>query len=908
VWLAAVLDQSQALLLDGPPGIGKTHRWTAIVQAAAAEGRRVLRAQPAQAEVRLIGSALIDLCDEVTDDQIARLPDAQAAALSAALLRTAGATVEPNPQAVALAFTGLLRSLSETAPLLVCVDDIQWLDTQTATVLTFAARRLPAAGVGLLLSLRTEPAKNEPEVVADLAAALPLTRWTVPPMDPAGLESVVRTRLGNVPAGVLRSAITSSGGNPLYGVEVARALLAGQRGDGSGAVPVPKSLTELVVRHITELPDDTRLALAATSALRKPSLSQVRALGLADALPAAERAGLIRVDGHDVVFSHPIYAAASYDVLAPTERMQLHNKLATVSPGEEERARHLALGADEPDETVAAALDIARGRALGRGAVHAALDASELSVRATPPGSPPMIGRQTQLGLLLFRVGDIARARAVLTAAVGAAEDDKSKAHALHALGRVVNDTEGPLESIPLELQALELAGDDTGLQADIHMGLAISYAHDWRVALVHAQTAVDLFDADPTADPRNIAAALAARVGAEFYLGHGADLEACRRAVELEGDDVSRPVADRALSVLFYLQLWVDDYDGARKQIKYALDLAEDEGDEPSKCYGLANLANLEFRAGRWDEAELHMTTCLDLCNRSGIPAYARSMRLLVGSLAMCRGDLAAATDIAQDELDLGLSLGNLIVEQRGLGLRGYCALLRGDAAQAADDLGRYIQLYDIAQAHEPGLRLFAGEHIEALVAIGRLDDAATALRNIVEPAQRLGRTAVLASASRAEALLLAEQGDGDAALAAAERSVALYDTIERRLDRARALLTKGQIHRRLKQKSLARRELTAALEEFDALGAGLFSERARTELGRVGLRPPASQELTETERQIAELTATGLTSAEIANRLFLSTKTVSANLTRIYRKLGVRNRAELTASLAASRMETIT
>jgi DNA-binding CsgD family transcriptional regulator len=155
---------------------------------------------------------------------------------------------------------------------------------------------------------------------------------------------------------------------------------------------------------------------------------------------------------------------------------------------------------------------------------------------------------------------------------------------------------------------------------------------------------------------------------------------------------------------------------------------------------------------------------------------------------------------------------------------------------------------------------------------------------------------------------LLLAEQGDGEGALAAAERSVALYDTIERRLDRARALLTKGQIHRRLKQKSLARRELTAALEEFEALGAVTFIERARTELGRVGLRPPASQELTETERQIAELTATGLTSAEIANRLFLSTKTVSANLTRIYRKLGVRNRAELTASLAASRMETIT
>jgi DNA-binding CsgD family transcriptional regulator len=250
---------------------------------------------------------------------------------------------------------------------------------------------------------------------------------------------------------------------------------------------------------------------------------------------------------------------------------------------------------------------------------------------------------------------------------------------------------------------------------------------------------------------------------------------------------------------------------------------------------------------------------------------------------------------------VQLGRSVDNGILEQRGLGLRGFCALMRGDAAAAASDFDRYIELFDIPHAREPALRLLAGDHIEALVAAGRLDDAATALARMIEPAERLGRTAVLAAAARAEALVLAEQGDGEGALAAAERSIELYDQVERRLDRARALLTKGQVHRRLKQKSLARRELTAALVEFDALGAAGFVERAHTELGRIGLRPAASLDLTETERQIAELTATGLTSAEIATRLFLSTKTVSANLTRIYRKLGVRNRAELTASLTA-------
>ena len=118
------------------------------------------------------------------------------------------------------------------------------------------------------------------------------------------------------------------------------------------------------MRHVTALPDDTRLGLAAASALRKPSLRQLRALGVADSLPAAERAGLIRIDGHDVVFTHPIYAAAAYDALAPTERMQLHTRLATVVHGDEERARHLALGADDADEAVAPRLDLARERAL----------------------------------------------------------------------------------------------------------------------------------------------------------------------------------------------------------------------------------------------------------------------------------------------------------------------------------------------------------------------------------------------------------------------------------------------------------------------------------------------------------------------------------------------------------------
>jgi DNA-binding CsgD family transcriptional regulator len=585
--------------------------------------------------------------------------------------------------------------------------------------------------------------------------------------------------------------------------------------------------------------------------------------------------------------------------------MRLHNRLAGVVSGEEERARHLALGADEPDEDVAAALDVARDRALARGALHAALDACQLGLRATPASSPLLSARRVQLGNLLFRSGETDRARHELTSTAESATGPLDRARALHALARVVNDTEGPAHATPLELQALVLAGeDDLDLTADIHMGLAISNSDDWTVALAHARTAVALLDQGPASNPRRLGEALTAQLGPTFYAGEGADFDACHRAIGLQGNDLSVPVSDRAMSVLFYLQLWVDDFPAARAQMDAVYQLCLDESDEASRCYVLACRSQLEVRSGRWDEADRLIQECIDLAQTSQNTFYVRGSATQRAWLAAYRGDLDAAVLAADEEIERGVSAGIGVIEQRGRGLRGFCALVRDDAVAAAADLDRYQELFATNNAAEPTLRQLAGDHVEALVAAGRMDDAERALQAMIEPAARLNRVGVLAAAARAEALLRAEQGDAEAALAAADRSLELYDRVERRLDRARALLTKGQVHRRFKQKSLARRELTAALDAFEALGAAGFAEKARTELGRVGLRPPSAQGLTGTEREIAALTARGHTSAEIGRTLFLSTKTVSANLTRIYRKLGVRNRSELTAALTGQKL----
>jgi DNA-binding CsgD family transcriptional regulator/DNA polymerase III delta prime subunit len=902
-WLAGLADRSQALLFDGPPGIGKTHAFSEIVDRARDLGVCVLRAQPAQAEIQLIGSALIDLCSDIDEARISRLPGVQAAALSAALLRAApGATA--LPQVVARGFSTLLRELAADGLVLVCLDDIQWLDAQTRDAVAFAARRLPDAGVGIIATLRTSPGQDPPDLVAGLAAALPLTRRTIAPLDATRAARMLRAELGReTPAQVIRAAVRNSGGNPLFALEIARSLLARpteQAGLVDESVPVPDALFELVGRHIDQLPERSRAALAAAAALRKPTLRQLRDLGWADDLDAAEHAGLVTVEGREISFNHPMYAAAAYRRLGASARVQLHARLAEVAEGAEERARHLAHGSVDPDETVAAALDDARSRALARGALEAALEAARLAVGATPPGSRELVPRRIELAGLLFRAGDGEPAREEVARAVAEAEDPVLRARALYALALLVNDTVEPYQAVPFYLEALELAEPDAQLAADIHMGLAICFVDDWQRALEHGQTAVALVESVPDADPARVAKALAAEVGARFYTGGGADLEACRRAVELQAGDLSLPVADRAIAVLFYLQYWVDDFPGARASMDTAYRLALDEGDEGSRCYVLGTRAKLEVRAGRWAEADRLIDECLALAEMGGNSVYMASMGLERAWLAAYRGNLDPAIELAERDIARGAA-GSPLIEQRGYGIRGWCALARGDAQAAATDLDRYIAGFETNNAGEPALRQLAGDHIEALVAAGRLDDAERALAALLVPATRLDRTALLAAAARAEALLRAEQGDLDAAIGAATRALQYYDQIERPLERARTLLAQGQIHRRFRQRALARDELAAAKDAFGALGARGFAARAGIELARIGSRVPASGELSETERRIAEHAARGMRSAEIGRTLFLSTKTVSANLTRIYQKLGVRNRAELAAHLGA-------
>jgi DNA-binding CsgD family transcriptional regulator len=191
----------------------------------------------------------------------------------------------------------------------------------------------------------------------------------------------------------------------------------------------------------------------------------------------------------------------------------------------------------------------------------------------------------------------------------------------------------------------------------------------------------------------------------------------------------------------------------------------------------------------------------------------------------------------------------------------------------------------------------------VEALVGIGELEEAREVQDRFETAARDLGRRWALATAERTRALLVSAGGDPDRALSLAARALEDIEALDSPLERARALLTQGVIARRAKVRALAREALERAYGEFSGLGATLWAERAQSELRRLGGRTAAGTELTETERRVAELVATGVSNKAAAAALFVSVRAVEANLTRVYTKLGVRSRAELAARLAGRR-----
>lgn len=892
--ITALIDGAPAasgvVVVEGPAGIGKSSLLDLAMDHARRAGCAVRAARPTSAESTLGFSVLSDLLRGV---DLRCLADPLRHALEVALGVRSPDGPPPTPAELGQALLHLLDARGPIdAPVLVVVDDLQWADPASRELIEFVGRRLPVAGTVLLAGWREEGGLERPLPDAD--------RLRLGGLDDEAIEQTVRAALpGPVADAVVARLVAAAAGNPLFATELARgagttALRPGQ------PVPLPDSLRAAVANRVLPLPPKTLEALAAVALLARPTTATLDALGLLDDLRAAESARVLRVEGTALVVTHPLLASAAHDAVPGLDRLQLHARLAGVTEGVE-RSVHLALGSPQPDALVAAELTTAAEGLIARGASTEAAELAVLALDATPPLDDRRWDRMLVAADALFRCGRTDEAVAHLHAVRVGAATQALVCRALLDLAKIEyerNDDSAAAAALAREVLYLT---DDADLLADAHTVLSFVIYTDFVEAAAHADAALQLIERRSEPDSARLASAINAAASAQFLAGGGLDLVAFQRAIDLE-QGLPVPAADSAFGALAALLKYADELDKAREMLER---LARD-ADPGSLPYALGHLPQVHLWTGRWDEA--HQVACrhLELAERTGQAAQATMARFNLAIVAASRGDVAAARSIGTDLVVEGRDNGVPWTERNGAALLGFVSMSTNDAAGAVDMFSRYDRLGEEMRLLEPGYYRFHGDYVEALVATGDTVTAHDVLDRLAERSQRTGRPSGLAAAHRSRALLAATEGDRDTAFEQARQAVELLTATPLVFDRAKALLTEGVIARRFKDRGAGRRALAAALAEFERMGAGSLAERARRELERIAGRGPSTQRgdlaLTATEQQVAELAAAGDTTRQIADALFISAKTVEANLTRIYRKLGVANRAQLATRLGDS------
>lgn len=720
-------------------------------------------------------------------------------------------------------------------------------------------------------------------------------------MSLGALHHLLAARLGRAPA---RSTLVrineASLGNPFFALEIARRLKEIGEPPPGQPLPVPPAVRDLLRQRIHRLPAATREALLTIAAQREPTRAGVAvALGRSvdSDIVTAESEDIVRVDHGVIRFSHPLFADAIYSDASDADRRETHERLARTVEDLEKRARHLALAAQGPDETVAAELEAAAGSAAGRGAPLAAADLLHLSSDLTPDAESAARDRRAVLrGEALKRGGDTVQAQRVLEAAVATASTDLDRARARLALAGVVYETEATHASGRIVQAALQDAVGDPELLVRAHAMYAAVEYNDRRLAREHAREAMRLLA--QLADPSPVVESfvLFAHVTFEFEFGQPLPMDLVDRALELERLAPAAVVSDRLSAALGVWLMLSDDFEGARPWLEATLAAAIEEGDEGSVPSALQHPPALEFLVGNWALAEDLAKRELAASLEMGLDDERQQALSNLSTIYVHEGREGAARSILAAQFEA--AAGSLWNESKALAVLGALELSLGDAIDAAEHLLQADALRD--QIGDDSPRRHDGDLIEALVAAGNLDRARQMVELIDERARRFNRHSRLAVAARVRAVVHAASGQLEDAIGALEEALREHDLAPIPFDRARTELVLGRVHRRRRERTLAKLAFERALVAFESLGARIWAKHARTELGRVGLRRGSGTELTEGERRVAELVASGRTVGQAASLLFMSRRTAESNLSRAYRKLGVASRAELGAVMA--------
>jgi DNA-binding CsgD family transcriptional regulator len=874
-----------ALAIMGDAGIGKSTLWDAAVAHAREQEALVLSSRPAEADRALDHAGLIDLFDSVMDGVLALLLPPRRRALEVVLLREESSGDPLDHRALGVAVRDVLEILGERGRTVIAVDDVQWLDPSSSRVLAFALRRLDSSAVSLLLARRlvagAQPSELEQAFGVDRIRPL-----VVGPLSVGALHRILRDRLGTpFPRQTLLRIHEQSGGNPLFALELARALPANV--DPLEPFPVPETVEEVLRARISVLPRSTRDALACAAALGTTSESALEPLGVtAESIDAAVAERVVERKNGLVHFTHPLLSAVVYADLGEEERRSIHARIADVLDDAVLRARHLALATEPPDRDVANLVADAGRLATDRGASALGAELADWALRLTPAAEADERRRRAlSAARAHLAAGEWTHARTIATELLAETESGPLRAETLLLLATFEHDD----LAVPVLQEALTQAASDARLRARIQLELALAerFRTGFAAAFEETRAALELaegLDDDVLCfDTLVQLYVLGRRVGAET----ARYVERARQVATAAGD----PRMLREANMIAAMTLAES---GGIDAGRAHLEREHEEWRERDELFSadlLWELSWVELWGRRWELAAEYAARARDIRLQYGVE---RNQDYIPSAwIAVHRGLL----ELALDESRRGLKLSE---EQIGFhppllaAVPGLVALWRGDAATAVARLGDADRQAAALGWGAPETRPWTADYVEALLELGSLDEAVRVLDGWEADAVRLGPDRVLAEVGRCRGVVAAARGDVDEAVALLEHAVDGHEQLGDSFGRARAFLALGIARRRKRQKRAAREAIRAALAGFESLGAATWAERARAELGRIGGRT-REEGLSAAERRVAALVAVGHTNHEVAAALFLAERTVASHLTSIYRKLGVRSRTEL-------------
>lgn len=881
-------------MVEGEAGIGKTTVWLSALDRAQEAGFRILSTRATSAESVLAYTSLADLLDELDDSAFVGLPAPQRVAIDRVLLRVSADGPVTDQRAVGAAFVSVLDRLAEESPVVVAIDDLQWLDPPSRLIISSATRRL-AGPIGVLATVRDAP--DSPDVGSWLELRQPdrQRRVRVRPMSLGALHAVLSDRFGHSFSRPKMLRIQQfSGGNPFYALELGRAMADDTWHDGA---KLPSTLAELVRARLGSLTTDGRKALLAVACLATPTLELIARATHTDAdhivaiLEDAENEGIVQIDGQRVGFTHPLLTRGMYTDASPAARRDMHRRLAEIVDEPELKARHLALAAATGDELTLSSLDAAAEMARIRGAPSAAAELLDLALRLG--GDTPE--RQIRLAAFLFDAADPGRARAVLEETVERLGAGTLRAQALSLLAMVRLFGDSFVEAANLLERGIDEAGDDLALRAQMLITLSFARFNAGLLALAvnSAEDAVAV--ATRLGQPDLLSQALSMRVMLCFLRGDGFDELSLGRALELEDREAAVPSAFRPSVQHAVLLSCTGRLEQARKEMRVMRRRYVERGDEMELLFIDFHTALTGIWRGDFAEASLaaedlmeralqlggDLPLCLGLTTRSAVAAYA-------GRVDEARSDATYALEAGQRSSSRNLS-------EWPITILGFLDVSLGNYQAALNTLQSQVSRLDAAPAGtEIIAAAFVPDAVEAMIQLGRLAEAEPLIERFERNGHRLDRAWMLAVSARCRGMLLAARGDVEAASEAAERALREHERLPMPFELARTQLLAGQIQRRQRQREAASATLREALATFEDLGTPLWAERARAELNRAG-GTRTKTELTASEARVAELAASGMSNRDMAAALFISPKTVEANLSRIYRKLNIHSRAEL-------------